>query len=436
MSFLLKREMSAPTVGIFLAVGLLHPVVGLAADVVVEPGPEALRQAIAAATPGDTLRLQPGSYGPATVDRPLVLEGGEGKAVVDGGGKGSALTINAPDVMVRGLTLTGSGTVDTDLDGGVLVVKGGDRAVIEDNRILGNLYGVAIQGAQKVVVRHNRIANRDDLWINDRGNGINIWNSSGSLFEGNRVEGGRDGLYIHTAHGNIIRGNRFTRLRFAVHYMFANHNEVTDNISIGNGVGYALMYSEHLKIQRNISLNDRDHGLMFHSSHHSVLDHNLVRGTKEKCSFIYTSSFNTMHHNRFEGCDIGIHFTGGSEKNIIHDNAFVNNHTQVKYSGMVHYEWSKDQRGNYWSDNPAFDLNGDGIADVAYRPNTLMDRVVWNYPLAKLLLASPVMETLRLAQGRFPTLNPGGVVDSWPLIAPPPDPVTLPPDLETPQRNP
>ena len=28
-------------------------------------------------------------------------------------------------------------------------------------------------------------------------------------------------------------------------------------------------------------------------------------------------------------------------------------------------------RGNYWSDNPAFDLNGDGMADSPYRPNDL-----------------------------------------------------------------
>ena len=27
--------------------------------------------------------------------------------------------------------------------------------------------------------------------------------------------------------------------------------------------------------------------------------------------------------------------------------------------------------GNYWSDNPSFDLNGDGIADSPYRPNDL-----------------------------------------------------------------
>ncbi|MBF0164583.1 MAG: nitrous oxide reductase family maturation protein NosD [Magnetococcales bacterium] len=421
----LIRAIRSPAVATLLAAGLFFPATGDAESRSVAPGEDSLRLAIASAKSGDTLRLEPGWHGAAVVDRPLTIEG-PADAFIDAGGKGSALVIQAPNVVVRGMTLTGSGIVEPDLDSGILLLKGGDDALVEGTHVINNLYGISVQGAQRARILDNDIANRNDLWENDRGNGINVWNSTGSRFEHNRIDGGRDGLYIHTAHGNVIHANRFTRLRFAVHYMYANKNDVTDNISVENTVGYALMYSEHLKIQRNISLNDRDHGLMFHSSHYSTLDHNLVRGTREKCTFIYTSSKNRIHHNRFEGCDIGIHFTGGSEKNVIHENAFINNHTQVKYSGMVHYEWSKEKRGNYWSDNPAFDLDGDGIADVAYRPNTLMDRVVWNYPLAKLLLASPITETLRVAQGRFPSLSPGGVVDSWPLIAPPGDPVSIP----------
>ena len=72
--------------------------------------------------------------------------------------------------------------------------------------------------------------------------------------------------------------------------------------------------------------------------------------------------------NWFEGCAIGVHFTAGSERNSITGNAFISNRTQVKYVGTRYLDWSREGRGNYWSDNPAFDLNGDGIADEAYRP--------------------------------------------------------------------
>ena len=63
--------------------------------------------------------------------------------------------------------------------------------------------------------------------------------------------------------------------------------------------------------------------------------------------------------------------------------------------------------------------NGDGIADTAYRPNDLIDRVLWTAPQAKVLINSPAVQVIRWAQAQFPALLPGGVVDSRPLIAPP-----------------
>ena len=106
------------------------------------------------------------------------------------------------------------------------------------------LFGVVLHGCNRAIVRNNRIANRADLWPNDRGNGIHIWNNTGALVEGNTVTSGRDGLYIEISHDNVIRGNRFEGMRFAVHYMYANNNEVSGNISIRNHVGFALMYSK------------------------------------------------------------------------------------------------------------------------------------------------------------------------------------------------
>ena len=61
-----------------------------------------------------------------------------------------------------------------------------------------------------------------------------------------------------------------------------------------------------------------------------------------------------------KGCDIGIHFTAGSEGNAMTGNAFIGNRTQVKYVGTRNIEWSFEGRGNFWSDHPVFDLNGDG----------------------------------------------------------------------------
>jgi nitrous oxidase accessory protein len=149
-----------------------------------------------------------------------------------------------------------------------------------------------------------------------------------------------------------------------------------------------------------------------------------ARTGPEKCVFIYNTNHNKFRNNWFERCGIGVHFTAGSEGNEITGNAFVGNRNQVKYVGTRDLDWSKGGRGNYWSDNPAFDLNGDGIADTAYRPNDLVDRVLWTAPSAKVLINSPAVQVLRWAQAQFPALYPGGVVDSHPLVAPPSKPST------------
>jgi nitrous oxidase accessory protein len=208
--------------------------------------------------------------------------------------------------------------------------------------------------------------------------------------------------------------------------MYANRNEITDNVSIRNHVGFALMYSDHLKVLRNVSISDLQYGLMLHTTHNSEAAENYIYGTGEKCLFLYTSANDDIHDNRFENCGVGMHFTGGSENNKLYRNSFIGGEMQVKYTGTRPYEWSENGRGNYWSDNPAFDLDGDGIADTAYRPNTLVDWVLWRYPLAKLLVSSPAMQTLSYLQAQFPTLYPGGAVDSFPLMAPGAPPTALP----------
>jgi nitrous oxidase accessory protein len=208
-------------------------------------------------------------------------------------------------------------------------------------------------------------------------------------------------------------------LRYAVHYMYTHDSEVSGNISVGNHAGFTIMYSDRLRIAGNLSLGDRDKGLLFNYANSSEIFGNVVKAGPEKGVFLFNANKNRLHDNWFEGCDIGIHFTAGSERNVISGNAFIGNRTQVKYVGTRYIDWSDKGRGNYWSDNPAFDLDGDGIADTAYRPNDLVDEVLWTAPSAKLLINSPAVQVIRWAQAQFPALYPGGVTDSAPLMSPP-----------------
>jgi nitrous oxidase accessory protein len=399
---------------LLLSVCLSAPL--LAQDRTVLPGAGSLQRAIDQAGPGDRLLLQDGVYaGAVVIDRPLKLLG-KVSSIIDGGGVGRVITVAAPDVVVRDVTVRNSGTSLATEDSGIFVTADGDRALIDGNQLQHNLIGVYLKGPENAVVRRNVIVGSTDPHVNDRGNGVQLWNTPGSVVEDNDIRYGRDGIFVTTSQNNVFRGNRLRDLRFAIHYMYTNDSEVSGNRSTGNHVGYALMYSDRLQIFGNVSDADRDRGLFFNYANNSDIRGNRVTGGAEKCVFIYNANINHIHGNYFSDCRIGIHFTAGSERNQIYENAFVNNRTQVKYVGTRHIEWSLDGRGNYWSDNPAFDLDDDGIADQPYRPNDLVDQIVWRHPMAKLLLNSPAVQVLRWAQSEFPALHPGGVRDSAPLM--------------------
>lgn len=413
------------------------------------------------AAEGDVIVLQRGEHrGPIRIIRKVTIEGEPG-AIVIGSGKGSVVTVSAPGAVVRGLTIRGSGTDLEKMDAGVFVEKTAAGAIVEGNRIEGNLYGIYLHGAENSVARGNTIVGIEEGRLNEAGNGISVWNAPGAKVLDNDVRFGRDGIYVITSKRNVFSGNRFRDLRFAIHYMYTNDSEIMDNVSLNNAVGFAMMFSSRLKISGNVSDGDRDHGFLFNYANGSQITGNTVLGRPQpaerwtnagtrgkddkehglpvtdaqemaqgsdtrpgptKCVFIYNANQNRFRDNWFEGCEIGIHFTAGSERNEMVGNAFIRNRNQVKYVSTRYLDWSKDGRGNYWSDNPAFDLNGDGLGDSAYRPNDLVDKVLWTAPQAKVLMNSPAVQVIRWAQAQFPALLPGGVVDSKPLMAPPPRP--------------
>ncbi|MCP3465712.1 nitrous oxide reductase family maturation protein NosD [Bradyrhizobium sp. CCGUVB23] len=414
---------------------------------------EPLQVVLDRAQEGDVVKLAPGVYkGGIRIDRRLVLTGGPG-AVLSGGGSGNVVTVVAPEVTIRGITIRESGRDLQAMNSGIFLEKTAERAVIEGNRLEGNLFGIYVHGAAGSRVERNVIEGLREGRRSESGNGVSLWNAPDVTIAENTFRYGRDGIFTISSRKDRFINNRFEQVRFAVHYMYTNDSEVSGNRSVRNTVGYAIMYSNRLLIRNNISDRDRDYGILFNYANYAEIDGNRVvggsldevavsrqgaddekemvpdirptrdvRSGPEKCVFIYNTNHNKFRNNWFERCGIGVHFTAGSEGNEISGNAFVGNRNQVKYVGTRDLDWSKGGRGNYWSDNPAFDLNGDGIADTAYRPNDLVDRVLWTAPSAKVLINSPAVQVLRWAQAQFPALYPGGVVDSHPLVAPPPKP--------------
>ena len=404
--------------GLILCLSLLSFIVA-AEERQVAPGEGSLQAAIDSAQAGDTLVLASGNYtGSVNIHRSLTLLGSR-SSIIDGEGSSHVITVSAPDVLIKGLSIQHSGDILETEDSAIFITDKGDRTRVESNYFENNQIGIYLKGPESVIVSDNVIIGSQFHRMNDRGNGVYLWDTPGSVIKDNDIRYGRDGIFVNASRNNVFTGNRMSDLRFAIHYMYAHDSEVSNNISINNHVGFALMFSDRILAKGNISSGDRERGLFFNFANYSVIEGNHVSGGAKKCVFIYNANFNQISRNTFEDCQIGIHFTAGSEKNDIYSNAFINNRSQVKYVGTRYIEWSKNGVGNYWSDNVAFDIDDNGIADQSYKPNDLVDQIVWRHPLAKLLLNSPSVQVLKWAQSEFPGLHPGGVTDSVPLMSPP-----------------
>ncbi|WP_198949331.1 nitrous oxide reductase family maturation protein NosD [Halovibrio salipaludis] len=398
----------------------------------IQPGQ--LAEALSNAEKGDTLKLEPGLFrGHYRIDTPLTLEGSPG-TILDGNGDGTILTIAAPEATVQDLLLRNSGRNLTDHESAIFIETPGRNTHIRRNRILAQGFGIWVDSAPDVLVERNRITGNTDIRSQDRGNGIHLHHVNGAMIRDNTVCHARDGIYINVSDGNTLAENRLCNQRYGIHYMYSNSNTVRGNQSWGNRTGYALMQSTRLDVIHNRSENDKGYGLLLNYITQSTLRDNTavriqssttpggtesIEGGEGKALFIYNSQKNRIHGNTLAQTAVGIHMTAGSENNEIHGNSLISNRTQVKYVSNRAQEWSKEGRGNYWSDYMGWDINDDGIGDVPYEPNDAVDRILWTYPMARVLMNSPAVELMRWVQSAFPILKPQGVKDSHPLMRPP-----------------
>ena len=377
-----------------------------------------LQQKIDKANNGDIINLQDGIYnGNIIINKSITLTGSHNAKII-GDRTTNTIKIMADDVVIKNLTIRGSGLDLSKQDSGIFIDQNKKNITIINNHLEDNLIGIYLWGSIKSRIENNRIIGQKFHRINNRGNGIQIWNSPGSVITKNHISYGRDGIFTTTSRDNEFTYNHFDNLRYSIHYMYTKDSIISNNYSKQNKIGYAMMFSSGLTVKNNVSINDTERGLFSNFMNDSLLTGNIVLGPCKKGLMIYNANYNTFKNNHFEKCDIGVHYTAGAQNNAFSGNSFIDNHTQVKYVGTKFLEWSIDKEGNFWSDHTAFDLNVDGIADTVYRPNSITDQILWKNNNTKVLLNSPAIQILKWSQSYFPALLPGGAQDSFPLLKP------------------
>lgn len=370
---------------------------------------------------GSTLRLLPGIYrGPAVINKPLTLEG-DGKAVLDGGGQGTVLTVHADDVTIRGLHLQGSGDSHDGLDGGAMLQ--GNRIVFENNVVDDVLFGVMLHGVTDSRIANNRIRSRPGDSA-ERGDGLRVWNSSGNRITGNDLAQIRD-VTVSNSPRNRFTGNRIRDSRRAFNLLFANRSLIENNRLEHNSTGIVTLNSDGIIIRNNRIMHAMDpsgagvalketaaalvvgndiihcaHGIMADSPSHPINRISLID--------------NHVAHNV-----TGVYFYGERGGHLAIGNRFENNLWQVVVIGSG--DPARDiWWGNYWDDYQGFDRNHDGTGDTPHELYTYADRIWLATPQAKFFRNSPVLELLDFLEKLAPFSQPDLVLrDSAPVMRKP-----------------
>jgi len=390
---------------------------GLAAAAVLQVAPgTSINAAIARAQAGDTLLIAAGTYNERVlVDKPLTLQGRD-HPTISGQRQGDTIRITAPDVTLTGLIVRDSGADLTAQNAGIYIVPGAHRVQIRECQLVANLFGIWLQGVDDARLLNNIITGRRDLQSAQRGNGIQVYDTRGVRVAGNDISNTRDGIYVDVSRDAEFRRNRIHHVRYGTHYMNTNHSTWEDNEVYLSRAGLALMEVRSLTVRRNISWGNTDHGIMLRTIQDSLIEDNVVAGN-DRGFFIYDAEYNTLRRNLIINNRTGVHLSAGSSNNQVDGNDFIGNQEQVRFVAARDVEWGKKE-GNYWSNYNGWDQDADGQGDIAYEANDLVDRLNWQYPLLKLLSASPALQTLRFAARQFPLLRAPSVVDRHPRMRP------------------
>jgi nitrous oxidase accessory protein len=386
-----------------------------AATLRVKPG-QSLQQAIVAAKPGDVLEIERGFYtGNFLVDKPLTLRG-IGRPTLSGGQHGDTVRVTATDVVLEGLIVRDSGDSLNDQNAGIYIYPGAHRAVVRHCDLAYNLFGLWIEKANDVVIESNLITGKREYNSSQRGNGVQLYNTTGARIIDNNIGFVRDALYVDVSHHAIFKGNKLHHSRYGTHYMNSYYNLWEDNDSYYNRGGLALMEVRNQVVRNNRAWGNTDHGIMLRTMQDSVIENNVVAGNA-RGFFIYDVEYTQLKNNLVVDNQIGVHLSAGSTRNQVEGNDFIANREQVRYVGARDEVWGA-KSGNHWSNYLGWDRDGNGIGDVPYEANDMVDRLTWRYPSIKLLLASPAVQALRLVGQQFPVLRVPSVVDPKPRMQP------------------
>lgn len=370
-----------------------------------------LQKAIDDAQSGSILKLNAGVYqGNIVINKPITIIGKEDGVIIDGGNKGTVITVNSSYVTLKNLTITGSGDRHESVDAAISLNESKQCEV--SNCIIENcLFGIDLKMMKNTLILNNKITSKDfDLGL--RGDGIRVWYSNDNIIKGNSLVKSRD-MVIWYSHGNEIIDNSGEHCRYSLHFMYAGKNIVKNNHYKYNSVGIFFMYSKDTIASGNTvksSLGATGMGIGLKDVSNFTLKDNTVIYCAQGL-YIDRSPYEPDTNNWIEGNKIlynaeAIHFHSLSENNILKENIIMGNIEDVINDSRGSKTHNNIIEGNYWDNYEGFDRDGDNIGDTTHKVYQYADQL-WVYnPDVKFFYGSPVISLLNFLAKLAPFTSP------------------------------
>jgi len=197
-----------------------------------------IQEAINAAEPGGTINVKAGFYYENVVVNKTILLLGEDEqtTIIDGGGSGHVVSVEASNVVLSGFTLRNSGVGSKGNPySGVRLVHS-DECLISDNVIVDNEYGVWLSYSNDNTLSGN-VVGSSDLY------GVRLYLSRNNTLVGNCVVDNEYGIYVYgSSEANVVRYNNLSRNTFGLYFGLSD-----GNLAEGNTVVNSSLYGITLR---------------------------------------------------------------------------------------------------------------------------------------------------------------------------------------------
>jgi nitrous oxidase accessory protein len=388
-----------------------------ATTVQVGPGRQysTIASGIAAAQPGDTVRVSSGIYNEhgLSVPAPIVLVG-TNYPVVDAQNAGDIIVITAAGATIRGFDFRNVGASYIE-DRAAVRVKNADNVHVSDCHFDHTIFGIYAEHSNGVVVTGNVLHGASGSEVS-AGNGIHLWYCKNARIEYNEIHGHRDGIYFEFVENSLIRGNLSSHnVRYGLHFMFSPGNEYLNNRFEANNAGVAVMYTQHVTMRGNVFSHNwgpSSYGLLLKEISDSEISGNHFIGNTVG---LHAEGSNRLRvtNNEFTANGYAARIMANSMDGTFTGNDFVGNAFDVVTNGRQNFNTFDS---NYWSAYRGYDLDRNGVGDVPYHPVRLFSLLVERTPPGIVLLGSLFVSIIDTAERVMPIFTPETLVDHHPSM--------------------